>query len=177
MLTLKGNTTQLRALEPEDVDVIYKWENNPAIWTESGTVAPYSRFVLNQYLSNAHLDLYTTKELRLVIEKFEGTIRKPIGCIDLFDFDPQHARAGVGILIGDPAERQKGHANEALKLLVSYAFQVLHLHQLHCGVAVGNEPSLRLFNKNGFEIIGTKKHWLKSPKGWIDEYTLQLVSV
>ena len=176
MLTLKGNTIQLRALEPEDVDAIYKWENDPTIWAESGTVAPYSRFVLNQYLSNAHLDLYTSKELRLLIDKFDQGMAKPIGCIDLFDFDPQHARAGVGILIGDMNERKKGYANEALKLLINYTFQVLHLHQLYCGVSVKNEGSLKLFKNNGFEVIGIKKHWLKSNDGWMDEYMLQLIN-
>lgn len=176
MLTLKGNTVQLRALEPEDVDAIYKWENDPGIWAESGTVAPYSRFVLNQYLSNAHLDLYTSKELRLLIDKFDHGATKPIGCIDLFDFDPQHARAGVGILIGDLNERKKGYATEALKLLINYTFQVLHLHQLYCGVSVKNEGSLKLFKNNGFEIIGMKKDWLKNQDGWVDEYMLQLIN-
>lgn len=92
---IKGENIHLRALEPEDVDVLYKWENNREIWHVSNTQTPFSRYVLEQFLVNAHEDIYTNKQLRLIISPNESDI--PVGAIDLFDFDPYHLRAGIGI--------------------------------------------------------------------------------
>ena len=60
-----------------------------------------------------------------------------MGCIDLYDFDPQHHRAGVGLVI-DQAHRQKGYATTALQLIEAFAFDQLQLHQLYAGVGEDN---------------------------------------
>ena len=99
MTTLKGNNIYLRALEPEDLEFIYKIENNESVWEVSNTQTPYSRFLIRQYLENAHQDIYEAKQLRLAIclnDTFEA-----VGLIDLFDFDPKNNRAGVGIVISN----------------------------------------------------------------------------
>ena len=111
---IEGKQIYLRALEPDDVDVLYKWENNRQIWHVSNTQTPFSRYVLEQFLVNAHEDIYTNKQLRLIIS--EVNKEDAVGAIDLFDFDPYHLRAGVGILIADEF-RNKGYAFEALELL------------------------------------------------------------
>src|SRR3954469_9733252 len=125
---IKGKDIYLRALEPSDVDVLYKWENNRQIWHVSNTQTPFSRYVLEQFLVNAHEDIYTNKQLRLIIS--ENDKEDAVGAIDLFDFDPYHLRAGVGILIADE-HRNKGYALEALQLLQEYAFKTLLLQQLY----------------------------------------------
>ena len=169
---LKGEQIYLRALEPNDVNILYKWENETSVWHLSNTVSPFSKYVLEQYVQNSHLDIYTTKQLRLIIcDKTEKTI----GCIDLFDFDPKNLRAGIGILIAEEPEKQKGYATEALKLLVTYCFNVLNLHQLYCNINTDNTISLSLFQKQGFVVTGTKKQWNKSTLGWKDECFLQLL--
>ncbi len=109
-----------------------------------------------------------------MIEETEGG--RPVGVIDLFDFDPFHLRAGVGILVYEPEYRRKGYASQALDILVRYAFEVLRLHQLYCNIPVGNAPSRRLFEKCGFVSCGLKKEWLRTPKGWEDEWELQLIA-
>ena len=169
---LKGEKIYLRALEPNDVNILYKWENETSVWHLSNTVSPFSKYVLEQYVQNSHLDIYTTKQLRLIIcDKTEKTI----GCIDLFDFDPKNLRAGIGILIAEEPEKQKGYATEDLKLLVTYCFNVLNLHQLYCNINTDNTISLSLFQKQGFVVTGTKKQWNKSTLGWKDECFLQLL--
>jgi len=172
MQLLKGKKVYLRALEPTDIDEVYQWENDSTIWHLSNTIAPYSRFILEQYLAEAHQDIFTAKQLRLVISLPEG---KAIGCIDIFDFDPLHQRAGVGILIAEEAERGKGFASEALQLLISYCRDTIHLHQLYCNITEGNGSSLKLFTNLGFAVCGTKKAWLKEKGGWKDEQMLQLL--
>ena len=98
-----------------------------------------------------------------------------VGTIDLFDFDPFHQRAGVGILIKNKEKRQKGYASEALKILINYCFNTLNLHQLYCNIYVANTTSLKLFEKYNFQIIGEKKEWTRYGDKWIGEYMLQLI--
>ncbi|UPT66315.1 MAG: GNAT family N-acetyltransferase [Sphingobacteriales bacterium JAD_PAG50586_3] len=165
----------LRAIEPSDLEHIYAWENDPSNWSYSYTYTPFSKDVLKIYIEQAGQDIYTSKQLRLMIDLEENGTIKTIGCVDLFDFEPRHQRAGVGILIGDEADRKNGHASQALKRLISYAFSTLNLNQLFCNIAVDNTASLALFKKHGFAITGTKKQWLHINNNWVDEHTLQLV--
>ena len=173
---LEGENIKLRALEPSDIDLLYDWENNTKIWTISNTLNPFSKFILKQYLENSHLDIYQTKQLRLIIELKSKNTNIPIGTIDIFDFDPYHLRAGVGILISNEEHRKKGYATEALQILINYSFRYLGLHQLYCNIASDNIKSVKLFTNVGFEIIGEKKDWIKSPSKWINEYLLQLIN-
>ena len=94
---LKGKNSNLRALEPEDLEFLYTIENNESFWEISHTQTPFSKYLLKQYLENTHLDIFEAKQVRLLIE--EKTTKTQIGLIDLFDFNPQHKRAGIGILI------------------------------------------------------------------------------
>ena len=168
----------LRALEPSDIDLLYNWENDREVWRVSNTIVPYSRYILKKYLENSHHDIYQTKQLRLMIDlkHDKGNKLKPIGTVDLFDFDPYHNRAGVGILIGDKSERKKGFASMTLENLIDYAFNTLQLHQIYCNILTDNKDSLSLFQKHGFKIIGEKKEWIKAPEKYIGEYMLQLIN-
>jgi len=88
MMILNGEKIRLRALEPEDLDFLYTTENNTNFWQVSNTLVPFSKFILTQYLENAHQDIYEAKQLRLIIEEIKTS--KAVGMIDLFDFNPQH---------------------------------------------------------------------------------------
>ena len=166
---LKADGIYLRALEPEDLELLYEVENDPANWLISSTVTPFSRDVLRQYLDNAHLDIYTTRQLRLVICLDDNTA---IGTIDLYDFDPQHLRAGVGIIVKEEFRRRQGAA-KALAVLETYCKDVLHLHQLFCTIQSTNGASLVLFSKAGYTRVGTRLQWLRTADGWSDVVEMQ----
>jgi diamine N-acetyltransferase len=172
---LQGENIRLRAVEPLDVDFIYIMENDPSAWHAGNTMVPFSRYQIEQYVLTAEHDIFAEKQLRLMIEVvFQDSSTKNVGAIDVYDFDPQHRRAGVGILIVKE-DRKKGYAAEALQILIRYAFTVLNLHQLHCVVSVQNKESLTLFQKNGFIQSGIKREWRFDDGEWIDEVLLQLI--
>lgn len=168
---LVGENIKLRALEPEDLDIFYQWENDSSIWKLSQTYTPFSKHILSRYLENAHQDIFTAKQLRLMIEK-DGIA---IGTIELFDFEPIHMRAGLGIWIVNESDRRQGYAKEALSLIIEYAFFKLQLNQLYCNIASSNQPSINLFSSLDFMLIGVKKKWNKSPNAWEDELMFQLL--
>lgn len=169
-LFLKDDLITLRALEPEDIDLLYEWENNEEIWTISNTLAPFSKHTLALYIRNSDKDIYESRQLRMMIEIPDG---KTVGAIDLFDFDPFHLRVGIGILVHRPEDRSKGVATAALNLMIRYCFEKLGLHQIYANILTDNEVSMKLFLKAGFVVTGTKKEWVRDGEMWKDEFLLQ----
>jgi diamine N-acetyltransferase len=164
----------LRALEPDDLDFLYQLENDPSIWGVSDTLTPVSRQALREYLAHATEDFYVVRQLRLVVTtEIDG---RAVGVVDLFNFEPLHLRAGVGITIL-ASERRHGYARQALELLKSYARLTLRLHQLYATVGADNRPSLSLFRAAGFRRVGTRQEWLRTGLGWQDavEWQCRLV--
>ena len=105
---------RLRALEPSDLELLYLWENDPEVWRVSGTLSPISRERLARFIEEQNYDLYATRQMRLIIEA-DGTM---VGSVDIFDFDPQHRRLGIGILIYQESDRRKGYAKEAINAII-----------------------------------------------------------
>lgn len=172
-MNLASTNIKLRALEPADLNYLYRLENDANVWEVSQTLTPYSKFVLKQYLDNAHKDIFEAKQLRLVIELIEGD--KPIGFVDLFDFNPKHRRAGVGIIIFSEEHRGRGYASEVLEVLINYAQNILDLHQLFANISEANKASIQLFEKCDFELSGVKKDWIFSEGNYKNELLYQLL--
>jgi diamine N-acetyltransferase len=166
---------KLRALEPEDLELLYEWENDDSNWIISNTITPFSKYILKRYLENSHKNIYETGQLRLMIDHIPDNIT--IGTIDIFDFDPFHERAGLGILIANEDYRRKGYASMALTCLIEYCFKTLHLHQLYCNILANNNESMELFKKQGFIQAGHKKEWIRTPDNYLDEYFFQLINM
>lgn len=168
---IEGTKIALRALEPEDVELMYRWENDASVWAVSGTIAPFSRYQLQRFLDEQQFDLQQTRQQRLIIQTLEEG--RAVGALDLFELDLLHRRAGVGILLADPEDRGKGYGKDALEAVCRYAREVLGLNQLWCNIGAENEASRALFAAVGFEECGCKRQWLWSPEGWQDEVMMQ----
>ncbi len=168
---MKGKQIFLRAVEPTDLDTMFRWENDPENWLVSNTSNPFSKHVLEQYVFAIH-DLMKDGQARLVICMNEG--KDAVGAIDLFELDVVHRRVGVGILV-DKDHRGKGIASEALSIVIDHCFTTLGMHQIFCDVISDNESSMKLFKSNGFLETGVKKEWLWHDGKWKDEHLLQLI--
>jgi diamine N-acetyltransferase len=173
---LSGPNIRLRAPEPDDVEVLYDWENDTSVWNVSNTLTPFSKFQIEEYVLNSQNDIFASRQLRLmIILNGSGPDETPVGTIDLFDFDPFHLRAGVGILVREPY-REKGIAMEALQIMIGYSFGTLRLHQIYCNITPDNIPSLELFKKAGFTRCGVKQDWINDGKEWKEEWMFQLIN-
>ncbi len=171
MVTLKGERIYLRALEPEDLELIYAIENDESVWEVSQTQTPYSRFLIKQYLENCHKDIYEVKQLRLVIVTNDN---EAVGFVDLFDFDPKNDKVGLGVLVLGQA-RGKKYGREALELLIKYVFTNLYVHQIYANVLEDNHISIKLFESLGFLKSGVKKDWILEGNQYKNEYLFQLI--
>ncbi|WP_291529800.1 GNAT family N-acetyltransferase [Bacteroides sp. UBA939] len=148
---------RLRAMEPEDLELICNMENDPQLWDISNFTVPYSRYVMKQYMESSQCDVFADKQLRMVIVRLEDGV--PIGIVDITDFAPIHGRGEVGIVIRKEF-RGAGYAKDALTLLCEYAFDFLFLKQLIVHIATDNEASMYLFTSCGFVQCGLLKEWL-----------------
>lgn len=151
---------KLRALEKNDLEVMYRWENDTSLWDVSGYSTPFSRDALSDFIdaSMSAESIYSSGQLRLVIE-LDGVA---VGCVDLFEFEPRDRRAGVGILVYDKQYRRQGVAQEALMMLVDYAQRILNIENLWAYIPTGNLPSRTLFEKVGFTSSGVLRRWMLS---------------
>ena len=173
-MNIEGAICRLRALEPQDIDVMYGWENDTDLWRVSGTMAPFSRHSLMRFIDEQQYDIYASRQQRLVIEADVDGEPRAVGAIDLFDFDPQNLRAGVGIVISSEY-RQAGYAKDALRTLATYVKDVLHMHQLWCSIGADNDASIRLFQGAGFVECGRRREWILTSEGAIDEILMQKI--
>lgn len=174
MNLLETPLIRLRALEAEDVDVLYLWENDTGVWGVSNTLLPFSRNTLRAFIDSQSRDIYETRQTRFIIES-RAAAPQPVGALDLFDFDPRNMRAAIGILVHDDNDRGRGYATDAVAAITAYSREILGLHQIYCNIALDNAPSIALFEKCGFSLCGTKKEWQKTPDGWTDELVYQKI--
>lgn len=159
-------------MEPEDIDLIYGWENDPEIWIYGAAHQPFSRYELQRFIEeSSNCDIYSSHQLRLMAD--DNAIGC-VGCVDLYDFDPFHHRAGVGLLT-DRKIRHQGYATAMLNEVEAFSKEHLQLHQLWCDIAENNIVSIRLFEKCGFTLCGTKKDWIWNGNGWFSALTMQKI--
>ena len=182
---------RLRALEPEDLGLLYDIENDPQFWQYGSTTVPYSRYALRRYLEETQNDLFADGQVRLVIETrshlssdsckdAEGRVKKAetkvwtaVGLADLFNLDALHLRAEIGLVIL-PEYQGKHYAEEAVKQLCNYA-RGLMLHQLTATIAVTNEKASRLFERLGFIPSARLSDWLRTMDDYVDAVVWQKI--
>jgi diamine N-acetyltransferase len=160
---LENEIIRLRAVEPEDLNRLYTWENNPQLWIVGNTRNPYSRYVLKQYILESHKDIYETHQLRLMMVSIKTG--ETVGTVDLFDFDIHNSRIALGLYV-DAAFQGNGYAKAALRLAEDYVFNYLQINQLYCHISETNTASRQMFEKENYETCGVLKNWIKTTNGF-----------
>lgn len=168
---LSSTRILLRAPEPDDLIHFYTWENDPALWAYGDTLAPFSAAQIKRFIEESAHDLFLEKQLRLVIELKEAKL--PVGCLDLFHFNPIHRSAEVGILVADKTYQNQGIASEALQLTNQYATAILNIRNLFAQVSSNNPKGLRLFERNKYVCCGKKSSCLFHDGRWHDVLIFQ----
>jgi diamine N-acetyltransferase len=164
-------TIRLRAMEPEDLDALYQIENDCDTWDIGTTNVPYSRYALHDYMARCTSDIYTDKEVRLMIENGQGEV---VGIADLTNFDPKSMKAEIGLVI-QRQHRSKGYALAALRALHAYASHTLHLHQIYAVIPLSNEHCCHLFRQFGYRESATLTDWLRNGETYQSAVVMQFI--
>lgn len=165
---MEEKSIRLRAVEPSDLDTLYRLENDPEVWRVSWGEAPLSRQMLWEYITNYTADVYRDRQLRFVIE-VDGVAA---GTVDISDFDPRNSRAMLGIAV-DKDWQHRGVAHRAVAQVMDYCRMALHLHQLAVLVPRDNAASMKLFLDSGFTTSGCLRSWLRRGDSYVDVIVLQ----
>ncbi len=165
---------RLRAVEISDADLIYRWENTYELWGVSATRAPFSHYAVEQYVKTTqNEDVYSSKQIRFMIDVEDNGVVETVGCVDLFDLEPQHLRAGVGIFIEDGKYRRRRIALNALFWIENYALEILNLNQIFAHVSQDNSASISLFYKADYRQTAILKDWVRKGNQFLDVYVFQ----
>ncbi len=170
-MDIENADIRLRAMEPEDLDLLYHIENDETIWSAGTTNVPYSRYVLRDYMASVTNDIYADKQLRLIIETVADE-PETVGIVDLVNFDPRHLRAEVGIVI-KRGYRGRGYGVRTLTALMTYARNTLNMHQLYACSDINNKVAIRMFTEAGFRQTAELSDWLLCPNGYVKAALLQ----
>jgi diamine N-acetyltransferase len=166
---MKSAPIFLRALEPSDIEILFELENDSDYWKYANRTEPFSKALLENYIAQQSQDIFEAKQKRFVI--VEST-KEVLGFVDLYDFEPLHRRAGVGILIKEE-KRGSGFGKMATNLLGTYASKHLNIHCLYANIAIENKASIRVFEACGYIQVGLKKAWNFYEDQFHDEYLYQ----
>lgn len=116
-----------------------------------------------------------TKEMYTIILKSED---KPIGRIYISRIDTQEdAMDLTRIYIADEANRNKGYGEEAIRMILEYAFINLHMERVTIDHFSANEPAAFLYRKIGFQDEGKMRHAGKKNGKYIDLCLMSMLRV
>ena len=100
------------------------------------------------------LEKESTKEFMFAIINKETD--QLLGNIGLHHLDYKNGNASLGIFLGDEENLGKGYGSEAIKLLISFTFNDLRLHNIMLTVYDFNERAIKAYRKCGFKEFGRR---------------------
>ena len=148
---LKGDKIILRIVKPSDATLLFLWESNVENRIITKSQSKISLFFIRELIDN-QMDIHLNHQLRFII-CLKDNMNTPIGTLDLYDVDFDSNESKIGVLIADKKHRNKGFADEALKLLVNYCKNELNILNLFSIIHAKNSASIYLFEKNRFKEI------------------------
>lgn len=99
---------------------------------------------------------------------------EPVGCVELYNYDPVNRRAAVGIVVSNE-HRHRGYGSAIIHALTQFCVENTSLHQIYADIACTNVVSLRIFEKAGYQHCATLRDWVIRGDGFIDTYRYQLI--
>ena len=80
-----------------------------------------------------------------------------VGFVAVHGIEWNNRSGSLSVAIGEPGDRNKGYGQEALKLILRYAFQELNLDRVGLEVIEYNTSGVRAYEKVGFRHEGRKR--------------------
>lgn len=139
---MRGESVNLRTIEPEDHSFLHTFWNEPRI--RYGAVRPTP-------LSEKDIDDWSDPERG--VHFLVCVEEQPVGIAMLIDVFHEAGNGEIGYWI-IPDEQRKGYATEAAGLVVKHAFHDQGLYKLIARTFADNEASQRVLEKHGFEQEG-----------------------
>lgn len=166
---LQGNKVILRVFDDNDMPYLLRWYNDYELnrlagWS-SGRVSA-SKLKYNMGKS------FGSDPMNLMIDDMNG---RPIGTIQLYDFNDQDKSCKLGIRIGDKNYWSKGYGGDAVKTIVEYAFTQLNINRVDLRVYEYNQRAAHCYEKCGFKVEGRSRKSAFIDGDYYDEILMGLL--
>jgi len=146
---IKGDRVTLRTIERDDLPRYVTWLNDPEVIHHLNLFLPMN--------SDDEADWYDTQRRDKTSQNFalivnEGQLH--IGSVGLMSINHREQNAELGIVIGDKTQWGQGYGQEAIELLLDFAFSEMNLHRIYLRVDVSNTRAIRCYQNCGFSQEG-----------------------
>lgn len=155
--TLDTTRTTLVPATPDDVDALWTLFTDPIVRRFLWDDAVVTRDQVAETVAAAAQQNAEGRGLWTI--RLHGA-DAVVGCVALLatgtaaEFEPRMA-GGVEVLVAlVPAVQHRGHATEALRALIEYAWRALPIDALHASVDVPNQASHQAMLRAGFGVLG-----------------------
>lgn len=167
-MNIYGKKVVLRAIEPEDMPLLYEMINDPDIEAKVGGWSfPISRAEQQNWYE---VTLKDKENHRFIIETRDKAENQSIGMIYISYIDWKNRNADIGIKLTSSAPKRKGYATDAVVALLSFAFQELQLNRANLKILSDNIASIGLFEKCGAQREGVSRCTVYKNGKYIDQY-------
>lgn len=150
---LIGERIFISPVAPEDADLWATWLNDLEVTVPLGDEA-YITYGIERARQDVHDIAAHQEHVFTIVEKDSG---RAVGRCLLFSINPVDRDAMIGIFIGERGSRGKGYGQEAMRLLLDYAFNLLNLHNIMLGVFAFNARAIHTYESLGFKEIGRRR--------------------
>ncbi|KKO54174.1 GNAT family N-acetyltransferase [Paenibacillus sp. DMB20] len=156
---------KFRKMTAEDAGMYNRWRNDLGVMrTTSPALDLFTEEETNEFVNHVILGSGTSKSYIIVDKQSD----QPVGIVSLIQLDYKNRNAECIIDIGEKDYWGKGYGNEALRLLLDYAFLELNLHRVSLRVFSFNHRAVHMYEKIGFKHEGASRQAIYREGAWGD---------
>ena len=152
---LRGRLTYLRAAERDDIPLFLRWMNDERTVQYLAARSPLGQAQEERWFDGMLARQGSDSWFFVICTLADD---RPIGTTGLFEIDLTNGSAGIGIMIGDPADQGRGLGTDAMEALLDFGFGELRLERMWLDVYDFNPRGERSYEKAGFVREGTLRH-------------------
>jgi RimJ/RimL family protein N-acetyltransferase len=149
--TINGKNIRLREKKMSDVRNDYAWQSDPELSRFDAVpvlALPFAVYLLDY---TTEMKKHRHNRFALAIETLDG---KHIGNCTCYEIDEKKGETQFGIMIGDPAYRDKGYGQDVVNTVTNHVFQTTSLDRIYLKTLDWNKRAQRCFTKCGFTLCG-----------------------
>lgn len=152
--TLQTARLRLRPFRDDDADAIYALQSNPRVLRYWDAPPWNDRARATAFLAACRQMAEEGTGARWAIETVHDDAF--VGWCAMFRWNPVHRSLGIGYCLDEPAWG-RGHATEAVRALLHWAYQTLDLNRVEAELDTRNVASARVLEKLGFQREGLRR--------------------
>ena len=154
---LRHGSVFLRPAEREDIPLFVQWLTDARTTRTLALRSPLSLALEEGWFARL-LEQHGRDIWHFVICRADDD--RPVGALDFHDIQLVNGSASVGIVIGDPADTNRGYGSDALRALLGFGFGELRLERIWLDVYDYNDRARHVYERVGFVDEGTLRHAL-----------------